>query len=109
MKAVLTAGELAKALRTSESTISREARKGKIPGAHRVGGQWRFTEEVIDRWLMEEHPPKRTKSPPPRRRKRMPPPAATHVQRRISGATQVVEKQNENGKAHGIEYPMNEL
>jgi excisionase family DNA binding protein len=84
MKSVLTAKELAKALRTSESTVSREARKGKIPGAHRVGGQWRFTEEIIDRWLMEETPPKRSETPPRRRQRK-----ATPVQQ-----ANTVENQN---------------
>jgi excisionase family DNA binding protein len=104
MKAVLTASEVATALRVSASTISREAKKGKIPGAHRVGGQWRFTEEIIDRWLTEEPPPTRAEAPL-RRRKR----SATGVEHNNAPIRQVIEKQNGNSNAHGTAYPMNQL
>lgn len=110
MKAVLTAKEIALALRVSESTVSREAKKGRIPGAHRVGGAWRFTEEVIEKWLTEEQPPTRPEAPP-KRRKRI----ATSVEHtRITenaSSSQLIENNTKrlsgNGKAHGTVCPMN--
>jgi excisionase family DNA binding protein len=108
MKAVLTPKELAKELRVSASQVSRLAALGKIPGARDLGTgtnhKWRFTEEIVDRWLMEERQPARHE-PSPRRRTRK----ITPVQHNTNAVSQTIQKQEENRKAHGTEYPVNEL
>src|ERR1043165_9155187 len=104
MTAVLTAKELAKQLRLSSSQVSRLAAMGRIPGARDLGTgtnhKWRFTEEIIDKWLMEERQSIRHEKP--RRRMRM----ATPVQHHANSVSQATEIQKENGKAHGTEYPV---
>ncbi len=47
-----TVKEVAVYLGVSEPTIYRLSQKGKIPG-QRVGGQWRYLKEEIDRWMKE--------------------------------------------------------
>ena len=49
-KDVLTAEEVAEYLRIHPYTVRRLARTGKLPG-FKVGGQWRFKKEVIDKKL----------------------------------------------------------
>lgn len=49
MRKLMTVEELADHLRLSERTIYRLLKKGNIPGI-KVGGRWRFNQEVIDRW-----------------------------------------------------------
>jgi excisionase family DNA binding protein len=44
-----TAEEIAKYLKLHPYTIRRLAREKKIP-AFRVGGQWRFRKDEIDKW-----------------------------------------------------------
>ena len=44
-----TAEEIAKHLKLHPYTIRRLAREHKIP-AFRVGGQWRFRKDEIDKW-----------------------------------------------------------
>jgi len=44
-----TAEEIAKYLKLHPYTIRRLAREKKIP-AFRVGGQWRFRKDKIDKW-----------------------------------------------------------
>jgi len=39
---ILTVDEAAKMLKIHPETVRRLAREGKLPGAYRVGGQWRF-------------------------------------------------------------------
>ncbi len=49
--AVLTAKELAKLMRVHPLTVARLARQGRIKGAFRMGGVWRFpTREVLE-WM----------------------------------------------------------
>jgi excisionase family DNA binding protein len=55
---VMTVGEVAAYLRVSRSTIQRLLRSHQIP-AFRVGGDWRFTLEQIDRWISQQHHPHR--------------------------------------------------
>lgn len=50
---IMTVEECAKYLKTGVSTIYRLAREGKIP-ATKVGNQWRFRKERIDKWLDEQ-------------------------------------------------------
>jgi excisionase family DNA binding protein len=46
----LTLEQIAEYLQMSESSIYKMAQAGKIP-ANKVGRQWRFKKEVIDRWV----------------------------------------------------------
>ena len=53
--AVMTVGEVANYLRIHQTTLYRMLKKGEIP-AFRVGSDWRFNSEVVDRWSKgEEH------------------------------------------------------
>ena len=47
---IMTVEELAKYLKTGVATIYKLAQEGKIP-ATKVGNQWRFRKEKIDKWL----------------------------------------------------------
>ena len=46
----LTIEQIAEYLQMSTSSIYKMAQKGKIP-AYKVGRQWRFRKEEIDRWI----------------------------------------------------------
>lgn len=59
MEEVLTLEEVAKYLKIAKPTLYRLLDEGKIP-AFKVGSQWRFSRELIDRWLWEQVPRKRT-------------------------------------------------
>jgi excisionase family DNA binding protein len=50
---VLTAEEIAKYLRVHPYTVKRLAREGKLPG-FKVGGQWRFDSQEIEKWKKEQ-------------------------------------------------------
>jgi excisionase family DNA binding protein len=52
MAKVLTLGELASYLRVHPSTIYRLLKKKRLP-AFKVGSDWRFNVESIDRWRAE--------------------------------------------------------
>ena len=45
--------ELARYLSVAEITVYRLVEKGEIP-AKKVGAQWRFLKEEVDRWLREK-------------------------------------------------------
>jgi excisionase family DNA binding protein len=49
----LTLEEAAKYLRMGKSTLYGISRKGEIP-AHKVGREWRFDAEELDRWIKSE-------------------------------------------------------
>ena len=53
---ILDIGQLAEYLRIPKSTLYSLVRGGKIP-SHKVGRQWRFRKEAIDRWLECAAPP----------------------------------------------------
>ena len=53
MAKVLTLQEVAKYLRVHPSTVYRLAKKGQIP-AFKLGSDWRFNSESIDRWRSEQ-------------------------------------------------------
>ena len=55
MKDVLTLEEAAKYLKIAKPTLYRLLEDGKIP-AFKVGNQWRFTRELIDKWLWDQLP-----------------------------------------------------
>ncbi len=46
----LTLKQIAEYLQMSESSIYKMAQAGKIP-AYKVGRQWRFKKEEIDKWV----------------------------------------------------------
>jgi len=50
---ILTVKELAKYLKMDEHTVYRLARKGVLPGV-KIGGEWRFKKDLIDRWIEEK-------------------------------------------------------
>lgn len=47
---VFTIGELASYLKIPKSTLYKLVREGKVP-SQKVGRQWRFGKNAIDRWL----------------------------------------------------------
>jgi excisionase family DNA binding protein len=49
---VMTVKELSSYLRVHPSTIYKLLRRGEIPG-FRIGTDWRFSADVIDRWCVE--------------------------------------------------------
>ena len=51
---ILTVKELAAYLRVHPSTIYKLMKKGLLPG-FRIGTDWRFNLEAIDRWCMEHN------------------------------------------------------
>jgi len=53
MERWLTLEQIAEYLQMSTSSIYKMAQKGKIP-AYKVGRQWRFRKEEIDRWIKSQ-------------------------------------------------------
>ncbi|OGE23266.1 MAG: hypothetical protein A3J42_09145, partial [Candidatus Dadabacteria bacterium RIFCSPHIGHO2_12_FULL_53_21] len=58
MEQVLTLEEAAQYLKVAKPTLYRLLEDGKIP-AFKVGNQWRFTKELIDKWLWDQLPKKK--------------------------------------------------
>lgn len=52
---MLTAQELAAYLRVNRSTVYRLLKKGELPG-FRIGSEWRFRIEDVNRWFRERNP-----------------------------------------------------
>jgi excisionase family DNA binding protein len=50
---VLTVKELSDYLKVHPSTIYRQLKRGRLP-AFKVGSDWRFNIESIDRWRLEQ-------------------------------------------------------
>ena len=50
---VMTSVEAAEYLKMHVKTVCRLAKEGKIP-AKKVGSEWRFLKNVLDKWLAEE-------------------------------------------------------
>src|SRR5271154_4906369 len=61
---VMTVKELSDYLRVHPSTIYKLLRRGELPG-FRIGTDWRFNAEVIDKWCLERNM-KLPDDPPPR-------------------------------------------
>lgn len=55
-KTFLTVRELALKLGVSEKTVYRMINTQSIPFAIKIGGQWRFNAEKIDKWALESQP-----------------------------------------------------
>lgn len=53
MNKVMTVKELSNYLKVHPSTIYRQLRRGGLP-AFKVGSDWRFDRESIDRWCMSQ-------------------------------------------------------
>jgi excisionase family DNA binding protein len=51
----LTLEQIAEYLQMSTSSIYKMAQTGKIP-AYKVGRQWRFKKEEIDKWVEKQNP-----------------------------------------------------
>ena len=51
---VMTVKELSEYLRAHPTTIYKLLRRGELPG-FRVGSDWRFHIEVVDRWCLEQN------------------------------------------------------
>ena len=49
----LTLEQIAEYLQMSTSSIYKMSKKGKIP-AYKVGRQWRFRKEEIDKWIRKQ-------------------------------------------------------
>ena len=49
---VLTMKEICDLLQVNQSTVYKLVRQGSIPG-FRVGSDWRFRRDVIERWMVE--------------------------------------------------------
>ena len=54
--AVMTLTEAAEFIRVSEKTLGEMARAKRIPGK-KVGREWRFLREALERWLSESSVP----------------------------------------------------
>jgi excisionase family DNA binding protein len=52
---MLTAQELAAYLRVNRSTVYRLLKKGELPG-FRIGSEWRFRIDEVNRWFRERNP-----------------------------------------------------
>jgi excisionase family DNA binding protein len=53
---VMTVKELSIYLKVHPSTIYRQLKRGRLP-AFKVGSDWRFNVESIDRWRLEQDSP----------------------------------------------------
>ena len=53
MNTLMTVRETAQYLRLNQMTIYKLAQQGKIP-ASKIGGNWRFKKDVLDRWMFEQ-------------------------------------------------------
>jgi len=53
---VMTLREVAEYLRIHQTTLYRLIKRGKIP-AFRVGSDWRFNREQINRWMAQQQNP----------------------------------------------------
>jgi excisionase family DNA binding protein len=58
LPSVMTVKELSEYLRVHPSTVYKLLRRGELP-AFRIGTDWRFNAEMIDRWCLERN----TKAP----------------------------------------------
>ena len=56
MEVLLTAEEVAQVLRMHERTVRRMASKDEIPGARRIGREWRFRRGEIEKFVGEPLP-----------------------------------------------------
>ena len=53
LRMILTLDEVSSLLKVSKETIYKMVQKGELPGAFKIGNQWRFNKTKIDSWLEE--------------------------------------------------------
>jgi excisionase family DNA binding protein len=51
---LLTAEETSKLLRIPKRSVYEFAKQGLIPSAFRIGKHWRFREDAIESWIVEQ-------------------------------------------------------
>lgn len=49
----LNVDDVAKRFGVTQSTVYRLAQRGELPG-FKVGGQWRFSEPLLDSWVVDQ-------------------------------------------------------
>ena len=54
MTKLITAEELSKLLRIPKRSVYKFVQEGCIPGALRIGRHWRFKEDMIEHWIIEQ-------------------------------------------------------
>ncbi len=52
-QAYLSVSDVAKRFGVTMSTVYRLVQQGKLPG-FKIGGQWRFREDVLDSWVLDQ-------------------------------------------------------
>lgn len=52
---LLTPAEVVEITQISEFTVLRLCREGKLPGAKKIGGQWRIVERRLEDWLLSDN------------------------------------------------------
>ncbi len=57
----LTAAEVSEQIRFSVGRVYRLARAGRIPGAVKIGGRYRFSRKKLEAWLEDGAPLPRTR------------------------------------------------
>lgn len=55
---LLTAEEMSQLLRIPKRSVYEFAKQGLIPSAFRIGKHWRFREDIIENWIVEQAKPK---------------------------------------------------
>jgi len=53
VKAFLTVEEVARQFGVNTTTVYRLAQNGKLP-AFKVGGQWRFSPDMLENWVIDQ-------------------------------------------------------
>jgi hypothetical protein len=108
MKPLLKPKDVCELLQISPGALCRMSKRGKIPCMNisdsPKNATWRYDEAEIQRWLEGKRRGNRNQPPVKRRFN-----SSTRVIRSNDTVSQAVEKQNENGKAHGIACPVSEL
>jgi len=54
MTKLLTAEDLSKRLRVPKRSVYKFAQEGLIPGGFRIGRHWRFHEDLVEHWILEQ-------------------------------------------------------
>ncbi len=54
MTKLLTAKELSQLLRIPKRSIYKFAKEGYIPGTLRIGKHWRFRQDVMEKWILQQ-------------------------------------------------------
>jgi len=79
----LTVEEVARRFVVTASTVYRLAQRGILPG-FKVGGQWRFSQEMLESWVVDRITVERLKMEDPRARSETP--KKSHPEKRLPTA-----------------------